>query len=346
MARQKQNRPKGKVDRKGKKKPGFAMRSLALIGDVITRHPSVAGGGAAFAVILSFVGANALWYQPGAHPAPFLSTRADFEPRPQPSTETAAPIRQILEQGSSDGAPEAVSSETRQAQGERTIEDILTPVPATRVQTVTIRESDDTRTASIPVPSTSAAVSSSTSAQIPDRELVAALQRELARLGLYGGDVDGLTGPMTEAALAAYAERTQLDGAPEPSERLLERLKAADFAGAAPATETRPSPASRQEGNVIPASLRPSDDRIGLPRSYVPPADIPNVTEPAAEPSDLVRDIQQGLVNIAYSDVTVDGVAGPETKAAIRDFQSHYRLSETGEPSAAVLEKLQEIGAI
>ena len=60
----------------------------------------------------------------------------------------------------------------------------------------------------------------------------------------------------------------------------------------------------------------------------------------------LVRDIQQGLVNIAYSDVTVDGIAGPETKAAIRDFQSHYRLTDTGESSAAVLEKLQEIGAI
>ena len=325
------------------------MRGLALIGDVITRHPSVAGGGAAFAVILSFVGANALWYQPGAHPAPFLSTRADFEPRPQPPIETAAPVRQILDQGSADGAADASTSGTQQAETQQTIEDILTPVPATRVQTVSIRESDDTRTASIPVPSASSAGSSSVSAQGPDRELIAALQRELARLGLYGGDVDGLSGPMTEAALANYAKRTQLDTAPEPSERLLERLKTADLAGAAataPIAEQRSTAQAEQQGHVIPASLRPSSDRIGLPRSYVPPAEIPNVTEPAAAPSELVRDIQQGLVNIAYSDVTVDGIAGPETKAAIRDFQSHYRLTDTGEPSAAVLEKLQEIGAI
>ncbi len=60
----------------------------------------------------------------------------------------------------------------------------------------------------------------------------------------------------------------------------------------------------------------------------------------------MVMQIQKGLSNIAYSNVSVDGVAGEQTKAAIRRFQKHYRLPETGEPYMAVLKKLQDIGAL
>jgi len=42
----------------------------------------------------------------------------------------------------------------------------------------------------------------------------------------------------------------------------------------------------------------------------------------------------------------VDGVASDQTKAAIRRFQKHYRLPETGEPDVAVLKKLKSIGAL
>jgi peptidoglycan hydrolase-like protein with peptidoglycan-binding domain len=49
------------------------MATAALIG----RHPRAIGGLVVFGVIFSFVAANALWYQPRRHPAPFLATRAD-----------------------------------------------------------------------------------------------------------------------------------------------------------------------------------------------------------------------------------------------------------------------------
>lgn len=61
---------------------------------------------------------------------------------------------------------------------------------------------------------------------------------------------------------------------------------------------------------------------------------------------DLIAKIQQGLINIAYADVKVDGVAGEQTRNAIRHFEKHYRLPETGEPSEAVLKKLKSIGAL
>jgi peptidoglycan hydrolase-like protein with peptidoglycan-binding domain len=91
----------------------------------------------------------------------------------------------------------------------------------------------------------------------------------------------------------------------------------------------------------------------------MPPAEIPGARRAAAAPvqaaarrsdplpaSQMVLQIQKGLSNIAYTDVEIDGVAGTQTKAAIRRFQKHYRLPETGEPDEVVLQKLKAIGAL
>jgi len=48
----------------------------ALLG-LVSRNPTIAGGATAFLVALSFVSANALWYQPYAHSGAFFATR-DF----------------------------------------------------------------------------------------------------------------------------------------------------------------------------------------------------------------------------------------------------------------------------
>ena len=42
----------------------------------------------------------------------------------------------------------------------------------------------------------------------------------------------------------------------------------------------------------------------------------------------------------------IDGIPGEDTRTAIRRFERHYQLPETGEPSAAVLKKLKAIGAL
>ena len=62
--------------RKPQPKQARAMRLLLASGAWIGRHPRALGGLVAFGVIFSFVAANALWYQPRRHPAPFLATRA------------------------------------------------------------------------------------------------------------------------------------------------------------------------------------------------------------------------------------------------------------------------------
>jgi len=66
-----------------------AVRALMASGALIGRHPRVLGGLVAFSVIFSFVAANALWYQPRRHPAPFLVTRTAVDQKHVPTDEVA-----------------------------------------------------------------------------------------------------------------------------------------------------------------------------------------------------------------------------------------------------------------
>ncbi len=57
--------------------------------------------------------------------------------------------------------------------------------------------------------------------------IVAEVQRELARLGLYSSSIDGLMGPKTRTAIRGYEQSAGLDESGEATELLLEKLKAA-----------------------------------------------------------------------------------------------------------------------
>jgi peptidoglycan hydrolase-like protein with peptidoglycan-binding domain len=48
---------------------------VAALGGLISRNPVAVGGSTAFLVALLYVSANALWYQPHAHPGAFFATR-------------------------------------------------------------------------------------------------------------------------------------------------------------------------------------------------------------------------------------------------------------------------------
>ncbi len=47
------------------------------IASTVQQYPALSGGATAFAVVMSLISANAVWYQPDQHPAPIFSTRAD-----------------------------------------------------------------------------------------------------------------------------------------------------------------------------------------------------------------------------------------------------------------------------
>ncbi|MCQ1569671.1 peptidoglycan-binding protein [Neorhizobium galegae] len=297
------------------KQPGILSNLLLAGARAAARRPKALFGCAAFGIVFSFVAANALWYQPGGHPSPFLATRDAKNPN---QIAGYRPARRT--------APADVTT----FRIERADPSVVAPAPAAAPTAAPAQ----TAVPSAPVPSAPSVV-----APIPR--------------------------PQPQQAAAQPAT---------PHEVLPATPKPAETARATPAAPTRPvqsavlppkpvSPVRPTEGanargeDPVAAAIRASERKPAM----TPPANIPNAASnsgrPAAtpvsqkpnapvQPSDLVLQIQRGLSNIAYADVGVDGVAGAQTKAAIRRFQRHYRLPETGEPDELVLKKLKSIGAL
>lgn len=295
---------------------------LGMLGSIVSAHPSLAGGSVAFAVIFGFVAANAIWHQPGKHPAPILKTR----------------------DVASSGIPVATARPVAQAPATQT--PFIKGVPTRTVTTYRIERSDNTPTASIPVPNAAPAPAvtangpATAAAATPAADpVLARMQTILAEKGLYSGEIDGLMGPKSAAAIRAWEKNNGYAETGEASPSLLAVMDQGSApAAAAPVEVATSQPVVRPTPKPRPAPAVASDTRAGEPVTI--PALI------ADGPSELVRQIQSGLSNIAYADITVDGVAGSQTRAAISAFEKHYRLPVTGEPNETVLKKLREIGAL
>jgi len=285
---------------------------LGMLGSFVSTHPSLAGGSVAFTVIFAFVATNALWHQPGQHPAPILKTR-----------EIASPAIPVAAAKPAAGTP------------------FIKGVPARTVTTYRIERSDETPTASIPVPNAAPApalpqVAAETAGPASD-PILSQIQTILAAKGLYSGDVDGLMGPKSAAAIRTWENNNGYAQTGEATAGLL-AVMAPATPQAAPVEVASSQPVARPTPKPRPTPVVASDQRIGEPVT------IPAII--ADGPSELVRQIQSGLSNIAYADISVDGVPGAQTRAAISAFEKHYRLPVTGEPNDTVLKKLLEIGAL
>ncbi|NTF31214.1 peptidoglycan-binding protein [Rhizobium skierniewicense] len=314
--------PKRKSPRKtpARKEPGFVSVAALAMGQHILRHPKLVGGSAAFFVVFGFVAANALWYQPGHHPSPFLRTRDEENPNGIPGYRVASDLGEngnvttfrIERPGDAPQAPSAPAATQ----------------PADVASVIT--QSEPQATAHQP------------------SELVAEIQRELARRGLYEGPADGMPGPRTTAAILFFEETVGMEQTGEPTSRVLSAMKidSATTVAAIPKALPKDRPAEPNSGGVaidpVAAAIRNADAQQPKPQSV----SLTSGNAPKPAQKDLVAKIQQGLVNIAYADVKVDGVPGEQTRTAIRNFEKHYRLPETGEPSEAVLKKLKSIGAL
>jgi peptidoglycan hydrolase-like protein with peptidoglycan-binding domain len=168
-------------------------------------------------------------------------------------------------------------------------------------------------------------------ASVPNADpQVLAVQQVLRDLKLYTGTVDGLTGPQTAKAVEAYQQLVGLQATGKIDGALLRQL------GAGGQQQVRPA-------ESLPEAFVSADpSTTPLPQARPEAA---SVTQVAAHPSDphIVR-IQAGLKAFGNDGIELDGVVGPKTKSAIREFQSLFGLPETGEPDAAVYAKMREIG--
>ncbi|MCO6186720.1 peptidoglycan-binding protein [Rhizobium sp. L1K21] len=354
--------PKRKAPDKKRARRSWLMSGVAAVASLAMSRPGVSGGTMVFGIIFSFVAANALWYQP-KHPHPMLDTRSAF-------SAYVARAAAIAED------EDNVTTFRIERQNEAPKQDAptTTAVRATKPSTVgDIIVLDDTLAGNLPAAGEAS-------------ELVRQIQQNLTRRGLYDGTIDGLMGPQTEAAITFYQQTRGIETNGEPSISVLNALKAdnAEFAVVPPdrpqpeitnaiaakppaaddgvaalieANWTPPVPVMRPEraANVPqaeqkPVAAAPEPTPVVLTKPATPetkkqPAAAPTLPVVNADP-ELVKSIQQGLSNLAYADISIDGVAGAQTQTAISHFQKHYRLPVTGKPDELVLEKLKQIGAL
>lgn len=315
----------------------MAGAALTAAGRVAVRNPAAVGGTTAFLVALSFVSANAVWYQPQFHPGAFVATREQsvVPPAPQP-------------------VPEARPAETEPVDGSRTEIRQVTP------------EQETAKAEPRAEPSEPRAEPRSTGSVNPSGgdQTVRSAQGVLKELGLYDGEVDGMIGPQTREAVENYRRIVGLEAdggidsalleqlgletqnavfpevppTPAPRPELTASTKAQPESAAAP--EPEPEPASAREPESAPAQ---EQRRVSAPDSGAGD-DLQMASLDNADPA--VRRVQAGLRAFGNEGIEVDGVLGEDTRDAIREFQSLFGLSVTGKPDDEFLTKMREVGLI
>jgi len=94
---------------------------------------------------------------------------------------------------------------------------------------------------------------------------------------------------------------------------------------------------------VQPVALRP---QAAIPAPTVAPTPTPAPRPAAAAPATpaakpgLVLDLQRALAERNYYDGVADGLPGPRTQQAIRNFEQAHGMKQTGEPSEALLARI------
>lgn len=260
----------------------WLSRGLSGVGAAVARNPAAVGGTSAFLVSLAFVSANALFYQPQMHPNAFVSTRGPAVPAVETETEAEPPL------------PTAAPRR-----------EVLDVAPG-REETAAAASMPES-TGSVPEPS--------------GDDTVRAVQTVLSELGLYRGEIDGMEGPQTHAAIETYRRIVGLEGGSNIDAALLRQLGLEEPGPSG----HRVAPAPRPAGQADEAKIQTASLGSG---------------------NETVRRVQEGLKAFGNDDIEIDGIMGARTRQAITEFQSLFGLPVTGEPDKALLTKMREIGLI
>lgn len=108
-----------------------------------------------------------------------------------------------------------------------------------------------------------------------------------------------------------------------------------------PRTSPAPSPApapSRNERSTPPTSILPSSPATAPQTLYSEPSSAGSTAPSQSQIQDVVRKVQIGLMAYGYYDGDLDGLVGPQTRAALRRFQTDFDLKVTGTITPEVLD--------
>ncbi len=234
--------------------------------------------------------------------------------------------------GQPGGHPDPIWA-TRDAVTTQSVDRSAPRVPVHTVQTETFLPSV------IPVPSRRPDIEPEPMAD--EGEQVREAQERLARIGLYRGKIDGVYGPVTRDAVVTFQRANGLEPDGRVGATLLEEIRELMSRSAVPdAPETARAP----EPQLTPKPVQVSTVSQPL-AAPVTALETPQSDEDIAKSARIAR-IQIGLMNFGEAGIAVDGVLGPHTVEAIRNFQERYGLKVSGEPDEAVIRKLEQIGAL
>lgn len=325
---------------------------LALAGgELVGRNPVMAGGITAFIVVLGFVSANALWYQPEAHRNVFFQTRPDL-------TFKATPLPNLLGNGHQSGSAANPEPQSNLAVGGQT-----TPAESAP-QTSPAQTAPAESTAAVMAQNSKqflAQFSDSIDDRLPALTAradldTARIQYRLTELGFYKGAIDGFSGPQTREAMErwfATQQKANPPAAPASASAAPDGVEALPVAAINNVAVPKPRPQNAALKLEKPAA-KPAVEAAVLSTSSAMPtvANRPAAARPVAvtqtsAPSaqDVVR-VQAGLKAFGNDRVPVDGVSNKATQDAVREFRKLFGLPINGDIDPALLGKMREIGLI
>jgi len=296
--------------------------TIGWIGETIAENPGSAGAITAFGVAMTFFTANAVYFQDGQHPSALFATRPEAV-RFVPEKDAAATP------ASAQNKPNVTRfllQETEKQTAERPQIPLSAPLPAKRPAVIAVEQAPE------PVE------------LAPNGDTdVAGIQELLAKLGYYDGTVDGLRGPMTNAAIETYKNNVGLRGIELTDAELVTSIRNnLDVTAAIP--EPRPQPAKAADSIPAPEPAA-KPDPSPTPAAAADTADEMQMLADRIPSAEVVK-VQAALRAFGNTDVAVDGIAGEQTYAAIREFQSLFRLPVTGEIDGVLLDKMRAVGLI
>ncbi len=137
-------------------------------------------------------------------------------------------------------------------------------------------------------------------------------QKELVKLGLYDGPLDGLEGPKTRRAITLWKQQT----------------------------------AQRMQKNAL---SNPTTDEIAIliKQSEIETKNMTHLKEAISEPSveDIIQ-VQKALHIFGNEEVIVTGIEDQKTIEALKQFQKMFDLPVTGKINHTILMKMREIGLL
>src|SRR5262245_38661728 len=147
-------------------------------------------------------------------------------------------------------------------------------------------------------------------------------QQALKDKGMYTGAVDGTINAETEKALRDFQEKNSLQVTGTLNHDTMKALGVKSSAGTS---------SSKAGTSGTSTTTTPKKEKTGKPTSNIS--------------NEKIRKTQSALKKEGFNPGPVDGIMGPMTTAALRDFQSHKGLEVTGTMNTETQKALSARGA-